>query len=326
MKQLITSFDPTAAPMSGSFVVPLPQNRAVGGLFGNVFMANESSVSLIITVNESRFRCPPWMLIKIPLKEITSSIQWQEEVVLTNAASAPISLVLVDGWTPDEEVGTGYPIPLVRNTNVGGVVNASTVTTLINNGNAPNTLIVQTQPSDQSIPAYQLDNEGNLVLRTLSVNVWTDIMKVVAGTAVAAAVATMNLAGGNLQANAINTTGTRNNGTGNYAFSSTGPISTDNKLFATDGSGNIVTVGSILGANGISAVTIQLAGNGTFTRRGNFSGTGSGTVATGAGGTPTWLGITDNQAGSSATVGAVISGSNAVVTMGAAHTWMGIAL
>jgi hypothetical protein len=363
MKLLITSFDPTATT-SGSFKVPLPQNRAVGGLFGNVLLANESSVSLILTVNESRFRCPPWMLIKIPLVEITQIIYWQQEVILTNAASAPISLVLVDGWTPDEEIGTGYPIPLVRNTNVGGVVNTATVESLINDGNPPNTQVIETTPSDQVTSAFVLDNEGNLTLRTVNSGVWSIILQIVEGTMggaasavfhgtadVASSVAAANVAAGtlasgvhlsainsdggkitsdgslgNLTVNALVATGSKNNGVGNYGLATTFAISTDNKQFATDGSGNIVTVGNILGVGGLSATTITLAGNGTFTRRGNFSGTGSGTVATGAGGTPTWIGITDNQSGSSATVGAVISGSNAVVTLGASHTWMGIAL
>ena len=188
MKVLVTKFDPTATT-SGSFPIPLPQNRALGGIFGNILMANESSVSLIITVNESRFRCPPWMLIKIPLKEITQSISWAQEVILTNAASAPISLVLVDGWTPDEEIGTGYPIPLVRNTNVGGVVNTALVETLINDGNPPNTQVIETTPSDQATSAFVLDNEGNLTLRTLSTNVWSIILQIVQGTTVAAATA-----------------------------------------------------------------------------------------------------------------------------------------
>lgn len=326
MRQIIPSFDPTAFPNGNEFKNPLPQNQILNGSYGFLLWANESSVSLIVTVNADRFRIHPWELAKITFDEPTDVINWVPEVVLTNNASAPISLCLIDAYTSDEKVTDAFPIPLVRNTNVGGTVSTAMTATLINDGSPAGTVIIETTPAGQITSAFSLDNSGNVVFRTLSVNVWTDIFKIVAGTAVAAAVATLNLVNGNMQANAINTTGTRNNGTGNYAFSSTGPISTDNKNFATDGSGNIVTVGSILGANGIGATSLQLAGNSAFTRRGNFNGTGSGTVATGAGGTPSWLGITDSLSGSTATVGAAISGSNAVVTLGAAHTWMGIAL
>lgn len=326
MRQIIPGFDPTAFPSGGTIKNPLPQNVQVNGSYGFWLWANESSVSIIVTVNADRYRVHPWEIAKIPFDDPTDAVTWSPEIMLTNANSAPISQCLIDAFTSDEIVTDAFPIPLVRTTNVGGVVNTALVSSLINDGNPSGIQIIETTPSGQSTSAFVLDNAGNLTLRTLSVNVWTVIMQLVAGTAVAAAAMTLNLVNGNMQANAINTTGTKNNGTGNYAFSSTGPISTDNKAFATDGSGNIVTVGNIVGAGGISATSLGLAGNTNFTRRGNFSGTGSGTVATGAGGTPTWIGITDNQSGSTATVGAVISGSNAVVTMGASHTWMGIAL
>src|SRR6185312_1109346 len=333
------------------------------GSYGFWLWANESSVSLIVTVNQNKFRIHPWEIAKVTFDAQCDIIYWAQEVMLTNANSAPISLCLIDAYTADEVVTDAFPIPLVRTTNVGGVVNTATVTSLINDGNPDGTQIIETTPASQITSAFVLDNSGNLTLRTLSSSVWSIILQIVNGGAspatalfhgtadTASSVAAANVAAGtlgsgvalskissdgghitsdgtlgNITANTIFTTGTKSNGTGNYGINATGPISTDNKQFATDGSGNLVAVGKIVGAGGISATSLGLAGNTTFTRRGNFSGTGSGTVATGAGGTPTWIGITDNQSGSSATVGAVISGSNAVVTLGASHTWMGIAL
>lgn len=182
MRQTIPSFDPSAVT-SGQISNPLPQNQIVNGGYGFWLWANESSVSLIVTVNQDRFRVHPWEIAKITFDEPCPIIYWAQEVMLTNSSSAPISLCLIDAYTSDEVVTDAFPIPLVRTTNVGGVVNTATVETLINNGNLPNTLIIQTQPSDQSTPAFQLDNEGNLVLRTVSSNVWSIIMQVIDGGA-----------------------------------------------------------------------------------------------------------------------------------------------
>jgi len=314
MKMMIPSFNP-ASVASGTVRNPLPQNQQVNGSYGYLLWANESSVSLSISVNNNSFRIHPWELAKIDFGEPTQQVTWTQEVVLSNSASAPISLCLIDAYTPDEVISAAFPIPLVRNTNVGGVVTTSIVTQLINDGNAPGTVIIETTPTGQPSSALSVDNSGNVTIRALSSSVWTQILNIVAGSNVAAAVATLNLVAGSATMTSLQTTGTQAAFAGNYAIVASGPVTFEANAIRSNGSGRIIA-GSFQPS--VSSVA--------FAKLGYFSGTGSGTVATGAGTTATWIGITDNQAGSSATVGCVISGTNAVVTLGAAHTWMGIAL
>lgn len=181
-KQLITSFDPTATA-SGMFKVGMPQNQMINGVYGYLLMANESSVSLIITINSDNFRVHPWQLEKIVLTEPTQMVTWAMEFILTNNASTPVSLVLVDGFTPDEIVGDAYPIPLVRNTNVGGTVTTAITNTLINDGSVANTVIMESTPLGQPTSAFSFDNSGNVVLRTLSSSVWSIILQIISGGA-----------------------------------------------------------------------------------------------------------------------------------------------
>lgn len=185
MKMIIPSFDPTAT-MSGTVRNPLPQNQQIGGSYGYLLWANESSVSLIISVNNASFRVHPWELAKINMTEPTQLIGWAVEVVLTNSASAPISLCLIDAYTPDEVISAAFPIPLVRNTNVGGVVTTSIVTQLINDGNTAGTVVLETTPTGQATSAASIDNSGNVVVRALSSSVWTTLFEIISGGAGAA--------------------------------------------------------------------------------------------------------------------------------------------
>lgn len=182
MRIAIKSFDPTATT-SGTVRNPLPQNQRVNGSYGYLLWANESSVSLLVTVGSDSFRIHPWELAKIDFTEPTQSVAWAQEVILTNAASAPISLCLVDAYTPDEPISAAFPIPLVRNTNVGGVVTTSIVTQLINDGNAAGTVVLETTPTGQATSAASLDNSGNFVIRGLDNSVWTVLFQIAAGGA-----------------------------------------------------------------------------------------------------------------------------------------------
>lgn len=363
-KQLITSFDPTATT-SGQFLTQLPMNQQINGIYGYLLLANESSVSLILTVNSDRFRVHPWQLEKIVLTEPTQFVAWQQEVILSNAATSPISLVLVDGYTPDEIVANTYPIPLVRNTNVGGIVATSTTNTLVNDGSAPNTQIIETTPSDQATSAFKLDNEGNLTIRTVDSGVWSVILSIVEGSGGGAATKLFHGTADNVPASGV-TAGALPAGvtSPNYLALTGGTLTGELKLataesgsdveliqylpsdaspaarwvslyrhsdsallFKDQSNGHVpITMTPTAGASGFYGTLTPQHGNGTFGIRGDFSGTGSGTVATGAGVTPTICLIIDSQSGSSMTVGVVISGTSAIVTAGAAHTWLGVAL
>jgi hypothetical protein len=182
MRMTLPSFNPASAPQ-GTVTNPLPQNQQVNGSYGYLLWANESSVSLVISVNNASFRIHPWELAKIDFTEPTQFVSWAQEVILSNSASAPISLCLIDAYTPDEVISAAFPIPLVRNTNVGGVVTTSIVTQLINDGNAAGTVVLETTPTGQPSSAASIDNSGNVTIRALSNSVWTALFEIISGGA-----------------------------------------------------------------------------------------------------------------------------------------------
>lgn len=126
-------------------------------------------------------------------------------------------------------------------------------------------------------------------------------------------------AGSTSVTNCVESTGTASFGGGSYAFiatSGTGAFFFENGGVKSDGSG------------GVTATKFTpSAGTSSFNLRGNFSGTGSGTVSHGAGTTPTYADISCSQASSSMTTGvATYTSTQVTVTAGSSFTWKGIAL
>lgn len=83
-------------------------------------------------------------------------------------------------------------------------------------------------------------------------------------------------------------------------------------------SNNTPTAGAIISWNAYQTFGKQVS---------YFSGTGAGTVSHGLGTTPSWVGITENVASSTMTVGVDSIGSTTVhVNTGTASAWIGIAI
>lgn len=176
MKYVIPSFDPTAK-INGSVNLVAPDG------YGTLIIANESSVSLIVTINQDQQRVSPWEKQKIVLTEASYQLQWRQEFILTNSAASPVALVLIDQYSSDVIVPDTYPVALVRAANVGGTVNTVGTTTLANDGGADGIVVMEATPLSQASSAFSFDNSGNYTLRSKVASVWSVIFGIVSNGA-----------------------------------------------------------------------------------------------------------------------------------------------
>lgn len=170
-KYIIPAFNPQNTT-SGSFNFP------TATFTGKMIISNDSPVNLIFTINNDQTRVSAWTKDRIDVTEICRVINWQQEDILTNAASSPISKVLVDVYDPQDKVSSAYPVTLIRNANVGNVIAVSSASSVINDGSALNTVIVEATPTGQVQSAISFDNAGNFKLRTFDNAVWTLILDI----------------------------------------------------------------------------------------------------------------------------------------------------
>ena len=99
---------------------------------------------------------------------------------ISSATSSPSSEALITCYTIGDVVVGHYPASLTRQTNIGnGVINTASTATLVNDGAAANTQIIESTPAGQSSSAFAFDNMGNITLRTLDNNVWAVVLSIV---------------------------------------------------------------------------------------------------------------------------------------------------
>lgn len=290
------------ATSQGPYNVTVGVETPVDPLSGAIAIeiVNESNYAIQVKTGGGVEWLPAWTGDLFPLPSPASSAVSLNPQAISNAANPPSAVVLTCSYFPGDIITGTFPYSLNRQTNLGNGSIAANVNQVINDTNTAPFIVVEGRPSTAPASAQlEWNNDGS------------GIFGGGAGTVDNA---------GYISTKAYTATGTHNNGTGNYAFAG-GAVYFDSGAFRTTGSGSLISTGNLSATSFIPA-----NGNGSFVCYGLFSGTGSGTVATNAGQTPQWVGITDSQAGSSMTVGVVISGSNAVVTAGASHTWKGAAI
>lgn len=339
---------------------------ACGGYATGVLIANESSLSLQVSFGSFSAWLPAWTIDYYDLTTIAANGNITlTPSMLSSAINAPSSVALLTVLAAGDKLTGTYPCALNRQTNLGnGSIATTTTNTLINDGSAAGTQIIETTPTGEATSAFVVDNSGNLTLRTLNSNVWAVILSIISGGA-SPATALFHGIADNVPATGV-TAGALPAGvtSPNYlpltGGTLTGQLTLDKamsgadvilaQLQASDASpaarwtisqrfsdsalyikdqtnGHVpIVLGPTAGTSTYFGTLTPLHGNGTFGIRGDFSGTSSGTFATGAGTTPTICLTEDDQSGSSMTMGAVISGTNVVITAGAAHTWLGVAL
>lgn len=263
--RVIDAFDPSVA-QSGNIDVGIVNPGA------KVLLYNLSLVTIKLNFNngstallhagEANF----WVL-----DGITPTIQWSQYDML-NAASPPISKVTGTVYEAKEPVNGVYPMALQYQTNIanpGGVnTNVNATQSIVNDGNAPGTSIIEATPSDASASTWQADNKGNLTVKSDDAGVLTTLIQLIAGaspTVKLAAAALITEVLGDLKVDgtsflgATQVFGTLSMQAGTQIASASGPVqiangglqSVDGTFYGPDGSNTIIAATG----TGASAIT-----------------------------------------------------------------------
>lgn len=143
------------------------------GSRGKLVIYNDSAVSIFIICGNSKKRILAGMVDGFDLMQVTvpiDGVRWAQDIVLSNAGQAPISVVSIDGYTPDEPINMRLPMAIPRLANVGNTVPVTgNAQVLFNDGNPPETLFVEATPLDQpGVSSIEWFNTGDLLIKLLS--------------------------------------------------------------------------------------------------------------------------------------------------------------
>lgn len=107
---------------------------------------------------------------------------------ISSSGSAPSNIVAGQIYAPGEHVPGTYPVALVRQTNIGnGSLPVSQVQTVINDGSAAGTSVVEATQFGQATSSLSLKNDGTALLAPVSNGALLDVLQVTPGGAAAAA-------------------------------------------------------------------------------------------------------------------------------------------
>lgn len=176
MSDIVAEFNPATAPRT-TFTVP--QSAASGAL---VFW-NESNISLNLTLqNGTRFYLPAWYNKHLCGYSGNVNIAWDIRTVLASGPP-PTSEVIVEAYAHGEH----FPADgaLVRQAN-GDTNSVTTQNTLVNDGAAAGTSIIEAKQTTSSGSNVAVDNSGNLTIAEGGVTpiALTPLLKTIAGTGV----------------------------------------------------------------------------------------------------------------------------------------------
>jgi hypothetical protein len=159
--QIVATFNP-ALQTSGQFNSQLSRG-------GNIIVYNESAINLSVTfANGDSGYAPSGVATKFPMDAQPSpNVIWQQQSIVTTL-STPISQVLIEAYQPGEPITGTFPATLNRQTAVSNAVatTGGTPTSVVNDGNIPNTSVVEATVHSDITSAVILTNNGSLSLGT----------------------------------------------------------------------------------------------------------------------------------------------------------------
>jgi hypothetical protein len=283
--------------------------------------------------------CKDWVR-EMPMGDIKFTIPFT-----LNLTGNPISLLYGVIYEDGEHIPS-INSPMQRSISVGNNegINVSTTNSLVNNGNAADTTIIESTVSGQSTPSVTLTNDGLLQLSVIS-NALIQLIKtqtadplLILGAAshILQVLSTLELTSGVITTN--NTQVFNSSGYDTFI----GARGTNNVLHLQAGGTDLVTISNTL-FNVISTpLKLSLGdlqiGNGKLvfndgshvSRMHGFSGTGSGTFNHNCGTTPNLIMLTTaNPGGGSQTLGynpSTLTSTTVDVTAGAGLPWVGLAI
>lgn len=146
---------------------------------------NDSPVGIVITWGLSKKRIIAGWADVVDFctnPAIGNDVQWSQDMTLGNAGQASISIVQIDGYTPDEVISTVYPVAIPRTFNLGNTVPINTSSnSVVNDGNAAPTVFIESTPLGQGASSISQANDGSGTWQILSANVLRKIFNFVRG-------------------------------------------------------------------------------------------------------------------------------------------------
>ncbi len=275
-----------------------------GGKLPTIRLHNDSGAGVSITLPASgtAFNLPAggWVDCQ-PLPGETSV----DYTVLYLLPNPPVSLLLATYYYPNEPVPA---MTILGNSpvGVGGTISTSN-TSIVNDGNAPGTSIIEATPSDAASSTWKADNSGNLTVKGDNAGTLTTLLQLIAGASPAvklAAAAILTEVLGNLQ---VDGTTTLNNlsGKSGQNFLIAVPSSEQFQveiggtvyLALTTGNFHIDNVGCVCANLQLPVGQINAFTTGTV----SISGGGTSTISHGLGRTPQAVLVTTDETGGTAT-------------------------
>lgn len=179
------SFNPVFTDNNGGGTI------SVGGLpanLGKLVVYNDSAVTIQLICGGRTKRILAGMVDGFDLMNLgvpVDTVRWKQDIILSNSGQAPISVVLIDGYTPDEPVQMRLPMAIPRLANVGNTVPVTGESSvLINDGNPPGTQVIEMTPADQpGVSAMQWFNDGSLIVQLLNAGSQMTAIQLIRGSA-----------------------------------------------------------------------------------------------------------------------------------------------
>jgi hypothetical protein len=156
MIQKLTSFDPSVASN-------LPIINTLQGQQGFLLIWNDSMISITINYGTYSRLCPAGTFTVITLYDAVAQFTWTQEFIFPNVGQAPSSIVYIEGATVDESDYIShmtFPMPLPRLSNIGNQVSTTSANSVINDGQAVGTQVVEGTPVGAGSSQLLLKNDG----------------------------------------------------------------------------------------------------------------------------------------------------------------------
>jgi len=232
--KMISSFDPTATT-SGSFD-PLVCNPC-----GKIYLFNESAVGLQLTFQDGSVAgLPPYYFRSYTIAK-PGIVQWKQLYTIATGAS-PLSVVVGEAYESVEAKTVSWTEgPLNRQTSIGNTIPVSTnATSIINDGNAGGTTIVEATQTGSAGSNVLIDNSGNMVVRQWVAATLTNLFQVVANAVTCVLIGAAGKTAEVVGARKVDQT-----------ITVIGASSHDNGTITTDGAGNVTAVKNITSSGNI---------------------------------------------------------------------------
>jgi hypothetical protein len=161
--QIVATFDPSVLTTDA---ITIPQSAANGTLV----VYNESNIALTFTFqNGDSDYVPAWVGQKFRIEGTNVNVTWQHQSILSSIAP-PLSQVIVVAYACGEPVPNGFPVALSRQANIGNIIQTFAaavvpfVTSLVNDGNAAGTQMIESTVAGQSTSSVNVTNDGIWIL------------------------------------------------------------------------------------------------------------------------------------------------------------------